>query len=186
MDYIGSTIDQLLGRAHDPVTEFVIHSTNLSGSAYSGPISEALSSATRYDESGTAVSSQAPYNIYTSSFGGYDGDFNATNYNLSATYDLADNYAYITNSITGSTWLPPAFRIAPGWLSGASGPGVEWRIDPTAFCSTSLSCVTPANAGIMAWLRFEHPTWNWFDVKAALRQTGTNRTTRYSTTSYPF
>lgn len=176
-----STIDQLLGRAHTSA-EFVIHSTSL-GSTYSGGVTEALSSISRYSESGVLVPSQAPYHLYTSSFSGYSGDFNTINYNHSATYDLADNYAYITGD---TSWLPPAFRVAPGWLSQSSGPGVEWRIDPALFCSTSLSCTTAANAGILAWLRFLHPTWNWFDTKAALRQNGSNWATGYSTTAYGF
>src|SRR3989344_157739 len=185
MDYIGSTIDQLLGRAHNPVTEFVIHSTSMSGSVYSGSISEALSSATRYDESGAAVSSQAPYHIYTSSFTGYSGDFSTTNYNLSATYDLADNYAYITSS-SGAAWLPPAFRIAPSVVPYTAGPGIEWALDPGIFASSSLSALTAANSGMVAVLRFNHPPWNWFDTKAALRQTGTNWTTGYNSSTYGF
>ena len=178
-----STIDQLLGRAHTS-SEFVIHSTSLDNT-FAGNANQALSSAPRYDESGALVASQAPYQLYTSSFTGYSGDFNSAYYNISASYDLADNYAYITNP-SGSAWLPPAFRIAPGWLTGASGPGVEWRIDPTIFCSSTLSCTTAANAGILAWLRFNHPTWNWFDTKAALRQTASNWATGYSSTSYGF
>jgi len=38
----------------------------------------------------------------------------------------------------------------------------------------------------MTVLRHNHPTWNWFDVKAALRQTGSNWATGYNVNAYGF
>lgn len=180
-DTIRSTIDQLLGRAHDPVTEFVIHSTAMDSTYAGASANVALSSTSRYDESGALVASQAPYQIYTTSFTGYGGD-TVAEYNLSATYDLTHNYAFTAS--TNSS--PPAFHTAPGNGGWASASGVEWTIDPVVFCSASLSCLTAANAGIMAWLRFNHPTWNWFDVKAGLRQSSTNWATGYNSATYGF
>lgn len=179
-----STIDQLLGRAHNPTTEFVIHSTSMND-VFAGGVNQVLSSTSRYDESGALVASQAPYQIYTNSFSGYFGDFNTVNYNLSATYDLADNYAYIS-SVNGGSWFPPIFRIAPGNANFGSGTGIEWTLPTPYFDSYSLSGLTAANAGVVAWLRFNHPTWNWLDTKAALRQTASNWATGYSTAAYGF
>ena len=182
---ISGTITQLLGRAFT-AAEFVIHNTDATGTTYAGSSANAALSATsRYDQSGVLVPSQAPYNLYTSSWTGNPGD-STSEYNLSATYDLANNYAYSASPAMLSTTLPPTFFISPGILSYPSGYGVEWRLDETIFCSSSLSCLTAANAGMMAVLRFNHPTWNWFDVKAALRQTGVNWATGYDRTTYGF
>jgi len=71
---IVNTINLLLGRAHNPVTEFVVHSTDMASGYAGSDASIALSNASRYDESGVLVSSQAPYQLYTSSFTGYGGD----------------------------------------------------------------------------------------------------------------
>lgn len=177
---ITSTINLLLGTGHVG-TDIIVHSTSMNSGYAGGNADVALSSTSRYDESGVLVSSQAPYQLYTSSFTGYSGD-TVTQYNYSATYDIAHNYAF-TVSINSP---PPAFHIAPGGGGWASASGVEWTIDPAIFNTSSLSSLTAANAGIMASLRYNHPTWNWFDVKAALRQTGANWATGYNNAAYGF
>lgn len=176
---ITSTITQLLGRPYTSA-EFIVHSTSMN-SEFAGDATQAISSVSRYDESGVLVPSQAPYQLYTSSFTGYQGD-TATAYDLSVTYDLTHNYA----STASTNSPPPAFYTAPGGDGFASVSGVEWTLDPALFCSSTLSCLTAANAGIMAVLRFNHPTWNWFDVKGALRQTGTMWATGYNSLLYGY
>ncbi|MBI5400732.1 MAG: right-handed parallel beta-helix repeat-containing protein [Candidatus Yonathbacteria bacterium] len=186
-DSIRYSINDLLGRPHYdplPLSEFVIHSTSMDDT-FAGDANVALLSTSRYDESGVLVPSQAPYQLYTSSFSGYTGDRSASYYNTFASYDLVDNYAFISGSFVIPP-LPPAFRVAPGNANFGSGAGVEWTLPPPDFASTSLSGVTAINAGIMAGIRFSHSTWNWFDVKAALRQTATNWATGYSTSTYGF
>src|SRR3989339_233350 len=187
-DSIVSTINMLLGTGHVG-TDIVVHSTDMA-SGYAGSSANAALAATqRYNESGVLVPSQAPYNLYTSSFTGYPGD-SISEYDLSATYDLANNYAYSASPVMPAGTPPPAFFVAPGITTYPSGYGAEWRLDQTIFCSSSLSCLTAANAGMMSALRYLHststPAWNWFDVKAALRQTGANWATGYSRTAYGF
>src|SRR3989344_452869 len=186
---VSSTITQLLGRAYTS-DEFVIHMTSTDSSYAGNSVSAAIStSATRYNLSSVVVPNQAPYNLYTSSFTGYPGD-TVNEYNYSATYDIANNYAFSNSPATAWTAVPPAFFIAPGITSYPSSYGVEWKLDQTIFCSTSLSCLTGANAGMISVLRYLHststPAWNWFDTKAALRQTGTNWATGYDRTTYGF
>lgn len=181
-----STINQLMGTGHIG-TDFIVHSTNMSDpGGFSASAGNALNTTTqRYDHNGTLVPSAGPYQLYTTSATGYPGDSTST-YNSYSIYDLAHNYAFANNPVPPATRLPPAFFISPGGAGYASNYGVEWKLDPAIFCSGSLSCATAANAGLMAVLRFNHPTWNWFDVKAALRQTGTNWATGYNHTTYGF
>ena len=175
-----STINQLFGRSYTS-SEFVIHSTSLDNTFSNPGVTTALSTISRYDESGNLVASQAPYQLLTTSATGYSGD-SITEYNLSAPYDFANNYAF-----TASTNSPPPTEyVAPGNAAFASAAGVEWALPPPYFDSYSLSGATAVNAGIMGWLRLNHPTWNWFDVKAAMRQTASNWATGYDSSTYGF
>ena len=190
--YFGSiitTINNLLGPGHVG-TDIIVHSTNMGANGpFSADVNDAINtSATYYDESGNPVPSQAPYELFTTSATLYSGD-TVIEYNLTVSYDLAHNYSYSAVLPAGS--LPPAFHIAPGWsgLGGVSGPGIEWTLDcstGTVFDCSTLSGLVASNAGLMAALRYNHPTWNWFDVKAALRQTGSNWATGYDPNNYGF
>lgn len=180
---VGATINTLLGSGHVG-TDIIVHSTNLLGNGGYTACCTAVfnTSGTVYNESGAAVASQAPYQIYTSSFAVTTGD-SVSLYNQYDGVDFTHNLAF-TTSINNA---PPTFYTAPGGNNYVSKPGVEWRLDGSEFSvGTTLSTLTAANAGLMATLRYEHTTWNWFDVKAALRQTGTNWATGYDATDYGF
>jgi DNA-binding beta-propeller fold protein YncE len=181
---ITSTIDQLLGPGHVG-TDIIVDSTNMGGSGpLSTDVSKALdTTATYYDQNGNPVASRAPYQIFSTSGTLYSGD-NDSEYNLTSTNDVVHNYAYSAALPAGTP--PPAFHVAPGQSSYGSGPGVEWTLDCGIFDCSSLSSLTADNAGIMAVLRYNHPTWNQFDVKAALRQTGSNWATGYNPNSFGF
>lgn len=177
---ITTTINQILGSGYVG-TDIVVHSTDMA-STYAACCTPAFSTTTTYyDQNGSAVPSQAPYQIYTSSFAVSLGD-TATLYNTYDGVDFTHNLAFTTSPNN----TPPSFMTAPGGGGWPSKQGVEWTIDPTLFCVSTLSCLTAANAGIMAVLRYQHPTWNWFDIKAALRQTGTNWSTGYDRNNYGF
>jgi hypothetical protein len=51
---------------------------------------------------------------------------------------------------------------------------------------SSPSGVTAQLAGLLACLKYRHPTWNWFDVKAALRSTAANYSTGYDPHKYGY
>lgn len=188
-DNITAAINQLAGTGHIG-TDFIVHSTNMNdGSGFSTNAANALDTTTqRYDQNGTLVPSAGPYQIFSTSATGYQGDNSISNYNTYVPQGLTYNYAYSASPVLGSTILPPTFHTAPGEITaGGTGYGVEWYLDPTLFAGgTSLSARTAQNVAIMAVLRFNHPTWNWFDVKAALRQTGSNWATGYDRTTYGF
>ncbi len=178
---IADTINQLLGAGHVG-TDIIVHSTNLGASGpFSTNVSDALNAgATYYNETGATTTSAAPYQLFTTAATGYVGD-TISEYNLSAANDIAHNYGY--SAVLPAGTPPPAFHIAPGQASGPwTYPGVEWLLNAAEItaATSSLSSVVGANAGMLAALRYNHPTWNWFDVKAALRQTGTNWATGYN------
>ncbi|MHB0865730.1 MAG: hypothetical protein ACYC1Y_02410, partial [Minisyncoccota bacterium] len=158
---------------------------NTGGGFSSNPGNALNTTASYYDQNGTLVPSAAPYQLFTQSSTLYSGD-TVYEYNTYAPDDLTYNYAFSNSPATPATTLPPGFRTAPGGAGATSSYGVEWTLDPTIFASGTLSDVTASNAGMMAVLRFNHPTWNWFDVKAALRQTGSNWATGYNKDTYGF
>ncbi|WAC08783.1 MAG: hypothetical protein OS130_06235 [Thermodesulfobacteriota bacterium] len=177
-----SVINQLLGKGHVG-TDIIVDSTNM-GSFFIPNVNCTLNaSATNYDHNGDPVRSRAPYQLFTTSAQGYRGDSDSE-YNLSASHDLAHNFAYTSVLPVGTP--PPAFHIAPGGDGWHSGAGIEWTLDCSVFDCRTLSALTAENAGIMTAMRYNHPTWNWFDTKAALRQTATNWKTGYNPNSYGF
>lgn len=52
--------------------------------------------------------------------------------------------------------------------------------------SSTASGVTAQLAGLMACLKYRHPSWNWFDVKGALRMTASNYPTGYDAQKYGY
>lgn len=184
--YIGNTITQLLGAGHLDV-DIIVHRTSLSDAGLNRDASNALNTTnSNYELSNSNVVNAAPYQLYTTSFTGYAGD-TVSIYNQFDGVDLLHNFAF-TSRTEGP---PPAFHSAPGGTAFGSNPGVEWTIpvnNEITFSEnpSTLSEVTARNAGLLTAIRHDHPTWNWFDVKAALRQTASNWSTGYNSASYGF
>lgn len=178
-----SAVNYFLGVGHVG-TDVIVHSTNL---GTSGPFSANLSKAldtgvSYYDESGVLVPSQAPYDIFTQSSTGYPGDTRAK-YDQFSPNDVVHNWAY-TGLSAGA--LPPTLHSAPGGGGWSSGYGVEWSLPAAYGFNGTLSDLTAASSGMMASLRYLHPTWNNYDVKAAIRQTASNWSTGYDSADYGF
>ncbi len=179
---IRSTINQLLGVGHLEVDIFV-HRTALND-AYSGNPAIVLNTTTTFYETvNTNATNSAPYQIYSSSFTGYDGD-TVSRYNEFDGVDLIHNYA----STAHLESVPPVFHVALGGPAFGSKRGVEWTINGAeiTLSGSTLSELTACNAGLLASVRYNHPNWNWFDVKAAIRQTASNWNTGYNDTAYGF
>ncbi len=183
---ITAAINLLAGTGHIG-TDFIVHSTNmLDGTGFSANPADAISTTTqRYDHNSALVPSAGPYQIFTTSATGYPGD-SVSRFNTYESYDLTYNYAFSNSPVPPSTALPPIFHTSIGSTTHTSNYGVEWSSDSTIFSYTDLSSMTGANAGVMAVLRHNHPTWNWLDTKAALRQTATNFATGYNKSTYGF
>ena len=182
---ITAAIDQLLGAGHVG-TDIIVHSTNMNtGGGFIGDASVTQDTdAEYYDETGATTTSAAPYQMYTSSYSGYYGD-NVNIYNEFDGVDLTHNYAY---QATASPLPPPTFMTAPGRSGDTSKSGVEWILDGSDvfIAGTTLSERTARNAGMMTAIRYNHPSWNWYDVKAAVRQTATNWDAGYDGANYGF
>lgn len=179
---IRSTINQLLGVGHLEVDIFV-HRTALNDTYSGNPAIALNTTAIFYETANTNATNSAPYQIYSSSFTGYGGD-TVSRYNEFDGVDLVHNYA----STAHLESVPPVFHVALGGPAFGSKRGVEWTINGTeiTLSGSTLSELTARNAGLLASIRYNHPNWNWFDVKAAIRQTASNWNTGYDDTTYGF
>ena len=194
---IGTAIDKLLGSPYTS-SQFTIDYTTASTdpcssgntvfAGYDPAVAVGTNSNFEYCNSSDATTSpQFPFQIFTTSFTGYTGD-SIPEYNAFSSYNITDNYAFTNELTSGDIQEPPTLYTAPGNAAFGSGAGVEWTLNQSVYCGTdtTLSCLTAANSGVMGWLLYEHPTWNLFDVKAAMRQSGTNWATGYSPSTYGF
>lgn len=85
---------------------------------------------------------------------------------------------------------PPAAFSTVNKIGGTTGGGIEFGV-PAHYMhgkgqSTTASGVTAQLAGLLACVKYRHPTWNWFDVKAALRMTASNYPTGYDMHNYGY
>jgi hypothetical protein len=77
---------------------------------------------------------------------------------------------------------------APNSSNGGTGWGVEFGL-PTSYLSLDTSkdsFVSAEMSGFLAALKYNHPTWNWFDIKGALRITANQWSTGYTSTGFGF
>ena len=99
-------------------------------------------------------------------------------------------YAYVPSTPQPDKAPPPAAFVTVNRIGGKTGHGIEFGV-PTTYMngkgqSSTPSGVTAQLAGLMACLKFQHPAWNWFDVKAALRRTAANYPTGYNPQNYGY
>ena len=123
-------------------------------------------------------------NILSSSFSGWDYRFDSSLYRELSGKSLVHVYAYEPNSTQPPDAPPPAAFVTVNISEGKTGGGIEFSV-PKGYMgrrgqSESPSGVTAQLAGLMASLKHNHPEWNWFDIKAALRMTASNFRTGYN------
>jgi len=128
--------------------------------------------------------------IMASSFSGWDFRYDAALYLALAKKQMLHVFAYEPRRPQPSGTPPPAVFATVNMLGGKSGPGIEFGV-PKAYMEgkgqgNSPSAVTAQLAGLLAALKYRHPEWNWFDVKAALRTTATNFASGYDDTRYGY
>jgi len=121
--------------------------------------------------------------ILSSSFSGWNYLYDSLGYQQLAANDMVHVYAYEPRKPQPSGAPPPAAFVTVNKVGGTSGGGIEYGI-PIDYLhgkgqDVSPSAVTAQLAGLMACLKYRHPSWNWFDVKAALRATAANYPTGY-------
>jgi hypothetical protein len=86
---------------------------------------------------------------------------------------------------------PPTYSTAtssPNSANGGSGWGIEFGLSANYLhLDTSEDSWDSAGmAGLLAALMHDHPSWTWFDVKAAFRQTASNWHVGYSHTAFGY
>jgi hypothetical protein len=121
--------------------------------------------------------------IMSSSFSGWDYLFDTTQYRNLSQHGLVHVFAYEPRKPQPPNAPPPVVFVTVNLTGGKSGDGIEFAI-PKGYMngkgqSDTPSGVTAQLAGLLASLKYTHPQWNWFDIKAALRMTAANFATGY-------
>ncbi|MEA5114908.1 MAG: hypothetical protein VB050_12870 [Geobacteraceae bacterium] len=128
--------------------------------------------------------------ILSSSFSGWNYLFDFALYTKLAGKGMLHVYAYVPPSVQPANVPPPATFATVNRVGGKTGDGIEFGV-PDGYMSgkggsNSSSGVTAQLAGLMACIKYHHPSWNWFDVKAALRATASNHATGYDPRNYGY
>lgn len=121
--------------------------------------------------------------ILSSSFSGWNYLYDSAGYRKLVDSGVVHVYAYEPRRTQPLQAPPPAAFVTVNRLGGKSGGGIEFGVASDYMRgrggSGTASGVTSQVAGLMACLKYRHPSWNWFDVKAALRATASNYATGY-------
>jgi len=128
--------------------------------------------------------------ILSSSFSGWQSLYDSALYQKLTQNGMTHVFAYEPRRPQPDNAPPPAAFTTVNRIGGMTGPGIEFGV-PTGYLhgkgqGTTPSGVTAQLAGLMACLKFQHPGWNWFDVKAALRSTAANFPTGYDPSNYGY
>ena len=128
--------------------------------------------------------------ILSSSFSGWQSSFDSALYQKLTDNGMLHVYAYEPRTPQPENAPPPAAFATVNRIGGLTGNGIEFGV-PVGYMhgkgqSGTPSGVTAQLAGLMACLKFQHPGWNWFDVKAALRATAANYPSGYNPRNYGY
>ena len=128
--------------------------------------------------------------IISSSFSGWRYLYDSAGYAKLIDKKTTHVYAYEPRLDQPLSAPPPAAFVTVNRLGGKTGGGIEFGL-PVNYMrgkggDSSPSGVTAQLAGLMACLKYRHPNWNWFDVKAALRTTASNFATGYDPRNYGY
>ena len=140
----------------------------------------------RFIEDGKSVGAT----ILSSSFSGWQSSFDSVLYQKLTENSMVHVYAYEPRRPQPENAPPPAAFATVNRIGRMTGHGIEFGV-PAAYMhgkgqDSTPSGVTAQLAGLMACLKFQHPEWNWFDVKAALRSTAANFPTGYNPGNYGY
>jgi hypothetical protein len=128
--------------------------------------------------------------ILSTSYSGWHSLYDSLLYQKLTANRMLHVYAYEPRRPQPPNAPPPAAFATVNRIGGRTGDGVEFGV-PDGYLhgkgqGTTPSAVTAQLAGLMACLKFQHPDWNWFDVKAALRSTAANFPTGYDPRNYGY
>ena len=128
--------------------------------------------------------------ILSSSFSGWNYLLDSAGYQQLTANGMLHVYAYEPRKPQPPEAPPPAAFATVNSIGRTTGGGIEFGV-PADYMhgkgqSASPSGVTAQVAGLMASLKYRHPSWNWFDVKAALRTTAANYPSGYDPHNYGY
>lgn len=128
--------------------------------------------------------------ILSSSFSGWNYLFDSSGYPQLTANGMLHVYAYEPRKPQPSNTPPPAAFATVNKIGGTTGGGIEFAV-PTDYMHGKGKSATPSGAtaqvaGLLACLKYRHPSWNWFDVKAALRSTAANYPAGYDPSKYGY
>jgi hypothetical protein len=122
--------------------------------------------------------------ILSSSFSSWNFTYDTDGYEQLTANGMVHVFAYEPRQPQPWNAPPPAAFVTVNMSGGKSGGGIEFGVPRTYMQgkggSNTPSGVTAQLAGLMACLKYSHPVWNWFDIKAALRATATNYANGYN------
>ncbi len=140
-----------------------------------------------------ATVNHAPYVVLNTSTCCYRNLAETANYaalladNASWTFPIA---ASVGGQLPAGT-APPALLVtasSSNSFNGGTSWGMEFALSPgyKGLDTTADSWVSADMAGFIASLQYNHPAWNPFDIKAALRQTAANWVSGYNHLTFGF
>jgi hypothetical protein len=127
--------------------------------------------------------------ILSSSFSGWHYPFDSLLYTSMVRKGMVHVYAYEPRQQQPQGVPPPAVFVTVNMVGGKSGPGIEFGVPKQSLGggkAATPSAITAHLAGLMAVIKYRHPDWNWFDVKAALRATASNFAAGYNDQQYGY
>ena len=139
--------------------------------------------------SGTA-DNHAVYSVLNWSAVGYTLNRDMTDYPTLQPAGTVYSMPYARANLNANTQPPVAFVVSSSSNSqnGGTGPGIEFALSASykGLDTSEDSWVSAGMSGLLAALKFNHPTWTWFDIKGALRQTAANWTTGYNSSLFGY
>lgn len=192
--FIAPAINAALGPGHVD-TDIFVDTTGSIGSSYTTLSGQMLNTMAGYQSvaSGATVN-HAPYPVAGLSACGWSpanelivySEFQSNAQVFAWAYgEIACGDDHPSSSAPG---VVVATASAPNSSNGGSGPGIEFGFSANylGLNTSEDSWITAELAGFLIALEFQHPTWNPFDIKAALRITAGNWTTGYSATHFGY
>jgi len=128
--------------------------------------------------------------LVSSSFSGWNYIFDSAGYLQLTSNEMTHVYAYEPRKPQPQDVPPPAAFVTVNRIGGKTGGGIEFGV-AVDYMNGKGQSITPSGvtaqlAGLMACLKYLHPSWNWFDIKAALRSTAANYATGYNHLKYGY
>lgn len=128
--------------------------------------------------------------IMSSSFSGWSFLYDSAFYQKMTESGMVHVYAYVPKQPQPQSAPPPAAFVTVNRIGAGTGGGIEFGVSSNYMRgkggSETPSGVAAQLAGLMACLKYQHPSWNWFDIKAALRATAANYAGGYNPHNYGF